>query len=101
MRRHQTRDQHRQTVITTVTTWLNSHTADPPTQWQTCGLPISMSDIRQWFAGETTSRETVRRWYSGDPTRLDIDHIYQTWLAGKIRDDTITPIDNMKGTITV
>lgn len=80
MRRHQTRDQHRQTVITTVTTWLNSHTANPPTQWQTCGLPISMSDIRQW---------------------LDIDHIYQTWLAGKIRDDTITPIDNMKGTITV
>lgn len=50
---------------------------------------------------ETTSRETVRRWYSGDPTRLDIDHIYQTWFAGKIRDDTITPIDNMKGTITV
>lgn len=50
---------------------------------------------------ETTSRESIRRWYPGDPTRLDIDHIYQTWLAGKIRDDTITPIDNMKGTITV
>lgn len=99
--RRSDREQRRQEIIRVVTLWLNSHTTDPPASWQTCGLPISLADIRAWFAGDTTSRETVHRWYTGDPARLDIDHIYRTWLAGKIRDDTITPIDNTEGTITV
>ena len=98
--RRSDREQRRQEIIRLVTLWLNGHTTDPPAQWRTCGLPIRPADIRAWFVGDTTSRETFQRWYPGDPTRLDIDHIYRTWLAGKIHADIITPMDTID-TITL
>lgn len=94
------REQRRQETIRLVTLWLNSHTTDPPASWQTCGLPISLADIRAWFAGDTTSPEIFRRWYPGDLARLNIDHIYRTWLTGKIHADIITPMDTID-TITL
>ena len=96
IRRRQNRKQRWQETIDLVAAWLDSYVVDTPAQWQTCGLSISPADIRQWFAGDTTSLETFSQWYPDDFALLDIDSVYCTWLAKKINSGTIIPIDSIE-----